>query len=102
MIEMSVFYEDNFGFSNIETPEDEAFFEDVGSRSIPRECERCECPVRLLPPSTLCARCVSALEYGAPYSITSSGYGTDDPSAPQQDHRPGGLIVDIARTRRKR
>ena len=99
---MAVVYEDNFGFWNIESPEEEAFFEDVRSRSIPRRCERCECSVRLLPPSTLCARCVSALEFGAPYSMTSSTYGPNVLAAPQEDHSRSGVGVDIPKPRRKR
>ena len=98
---MSVAYEDNFGFWNIELAEDEAFFEDVRRRSVQRTCGRCESSVQLLPHTTLCARCVSALEYGAPHSITSSGYGPDDFSALQDDPRRGDLAIDIAKTRRK-
>ena len=32
---MGVAYEDNFGFWKVESPEEEAFFEDVRSRSVP-------------------------------------------------------------------
>ena len=59
---MSVAYEDNFGFWNIESAEDEAFFEDVRRRSVQRTCGRCESSVQVLPRTTLCARCVSALD----------------------------------------
>ena len=98
---MGVAYEDNFGFWKVESPEEEAFFEDVRSRSVPRTCERCERPVRLLPPSTLCARCISALEFGAPYLITASGYGPDVDRAPHGDPPRGGLIVDTSKPRRR-
>jgi hypothetical protein len=66
-------YEDNYGFSNISEPEDRAFFDFVRRESVLTACERCECPVRLMPPKTLCASCVSALEYGAPASMREYG-----------------------------
>jgi len=66
-------YEDNFGFSNIREPEERAFFDFVRRQSVLTACERCERPVRLIPPKTLCASCVSALEYGAPGSMEEYG-----------------------------
>ena len=66
-------YEDNYGFLNISEPEDRAFFDFVRRESVLTACERCERPVRLMPPKTLCASCVSALEYGAPASMEESG-----------------------------
>jgi hypothetical protein len=66
-------YEDNFGFSNISEPEKRAFFDFVRRQSVLIACERCERPVRLIPPKTLCASCVSALECGAPASMTEYG-----------------------------
>jgi hypothetical protein len=77
-------YEDNFGFSNISGPEERAFFDFVRRQSVLRACERCERPVRLMAPKTLCACCVSALEYGAP--ILMEEYGRQetvlDPARP--------------------
>jgi hypothetical protein len=66
-------YEDNFGFSNICEPEERAFFDYVQRKSVLATCERCELPVRLIPPKALCASCVSALEYGAPASMKEYG-----------------------------
>jgi hypothetical protein len=66
-------YEDNFGFLNISEPEERAFFDFVRRQSVLIACERCERPVRLIPPKTLCASCVSALECGAPASMTEYG-----------------------------
>ena len=66
-------YEDNFGFSSIGEPEERAFFDFVRRQSVLTVCERCERPVRLIPPKTLCASCVSALEYGAPASMKEYG-----------------------------
>lgn len=78
-------YEDNFGFWNIDGPEERAFFEHVQRQSVSVACERCERSVRLIPPKTLCASCVSALEYGAPGSMNEYGCGQTtllDPSHP--------------------
>ena len=66
-------YEDNFGFSNICEPEERAFFDFVRRQSVLTACERCERPVRLIPPKALCASCISALEYGAPASMKEYG-----------------------------
>ena len=69
---MSV-YGDNFGFWEIDGPEERAFFDYVQRQSVLIACERCERPVRLIPPKALCASCVSALEYGAPASMKEYG-----------------------------
>ena len=66
-------YEDNFGFWDIGGPEERAFFDYVQRQSVLLPCERCERPVRLISPKTLCATCVSALEYGAPASMKEYG-----------------------------
>jgi hypothetical protein len=77
-------YEDNYGFSNLSGPEERAFFDFVRRQSVLRTCERCERPVRLIPPKALCASCTSALEYGAP--ILMKEYGSQetflDPARP--------------------
>jgi hypothetical protein len=67
-------YEDNFGFWDIDGPEERALFEHVQRQSVYINCERCERFVRLIPPTTLCATCVSALECGAPSSMNEYGY----------------------------
>ena len=71
---MGSVYEDNFGFWDIDGPEERALFEQVQRESIYINCERCERSVRLIPPKTLCATCVSALECGAPASMNEYGY----------------------------
>jgi hypothetical protein len=67
-------YEDNFGFWDIDGPDERGLFEQVQRESVYINCERCERSVRLIPPKTLCATCVSALEYGAPSSMNEYGY----------------------------
>jgi hypothetical protein len=84
-------YEDNFGFSNISGPEERAFFDFVRRQSVLTACERCERPVWLISPKALCASCVSALEYGAPASMSEYGYSQTtllDPS-----HPPGRSLL---------
>jgi hypothetical protein len=66
-------YEDNFGFWHIGGQEEQAFFDHVQRQSVLISCERCERPVQLIPPKTLCASCVSALECGAPASMKEYG-----------------------------
>jgi hypothetical protein len=78
-------YEDNFGFSNICGPKERAFFDFVRSQSVLTACERCERPVRLIPPKAVRASCVSALEYGAPATMREYGYSQTpllDPTYP--------------------
>jgi hypothetical protein len=66
-------YEDNYGFWDIGGPEERAFFFHVRGQSVLKACERCERLVGLISPKTLCASCVSALEYGAPASMKEYG-----------------------------
>ena len=70
-------YEDNFGFWDIDGPEEREFFEDTQRKSVLIACKRCKCAVRLIPPKTVCASCVSALECGAPASMEE--YGSQEP-----------------------
>jgi hypothetical protein len=63
-------YEDNFGYWDIDGPEEHAFFEHVRQQSADTICKRCERPVQLMPSKTVCARCVCALECGAPASMS--------------------------------
>lgn len=67
---MAAVYEDNFGFWTIDEPEERAFFEHIKRQSVYVKCERCQRLVRLIPPKTLCASCVCAVECGAPFSMS--------------------------------
>jgi len=84
---MAAAYEDNFGFWVIDGPEEQAFFEHVQRQSVRTICERCERPVRLIPPKRICGVCACAIEYGAPASI--SGYRRARPKtlAPRSPRR---------------
>jgi hypothetical protein len=70
---MAVLYDDNFGYWHVDDAEELAFFKYVQSQSVGRSCERCKVAVRLTPPKLLCAPCVSALECGAPLSMSEYG-----------------------------
>jgi hypothetical protein len=70
MLKMAAVYDDSFGFWDIDGQEEQAFFEYVQRQSVQKACDRCERRVRLMPPKTLCASCVAALECGAPASIS--------------------------------
>ena len=67
---MAAVYEDNFGFWDIDGQEEQAFFEDVQRQSVQKICDRCERRVQLMPSKTLCASCLTALECGAPASMS--------------------------------
>jgi hypothetical protein len=80
---MTAVSDDNFGFWNLKEPEEQAFFDHVQSQSLLTTCGRCERPVRLMPTKTLCASCISALESGAPASIS--------------EYLPTGLLFRVRR-----
>ena len=85
-------YEDNFGFWDVDGPLEQAFFQHIQRKSILVACERCKCRVRLIPPKTLCASCVSALECGAPRSMNQYGdcpITRPDPGHPPRRSLPG-------------
>jgi hypothetical protein len=67
---MAAVYEDNFGFWDIDGPNEQAFLEHVQRQSVEKTCRRCESVVQLMPHKTLCASCLTALECGAPASMS--------------------------------
>jgi hypothetical protein len=80
-----IVYDDNFGFWDIHDAEERIFFDHIQRQSVLIACERCERPVRLIPPKALCATCVSALEFGAPISMKEYGCSQEtllDPTHP--------------------
>ena len=83
---MGAAYEDNFGFWNLDEPEELAFFHHVQRQSVRAVCKRCEGVVRLMPPKIFCAPCASALECGAPISIND--YNPAAPESAAVDVRP--------------
>ena len=88
MGKMTVVYDDNFGFWDIDGPEEIAFFEHVQRQSVYMRCGRCERRARLMPPKILCATCISALECGAPASI-------------KEYDQPQSTILDSSRPSRR-
>jgi hypothetical protein len=97
LLKMAAAYEDNFGFWHLDDPEVRAFFEHVRRQSVRTICKRCGETVRLMPPKILCAVCVSALECGAPISL--SRYGSSQPrvvKARVKAARKRGTIARLA------
>jgi hypothetical protein len=84
-------YEDNFGFWDIDGPEERAFFQHVRRQSALIACGRCKCRVRLIPAKTVCASCVAALECGAPASM--SEYGDSQKTLLDPSHPPGRSLL---------
>lgn len=58
------YYDDNFGFYEIDDPDDVEFFRDVQRRSVRKTCRGCGRVVRLLPDYSLCDTCARRLEAG--------------------------------------
>jgi hypothetical protein len=83
-------YEDNFGYWEIDSSEESAFFVHVQNQSALINCERCSRSVRLLPTKTVCAACASALECGAPTSLRK--YGPRDAALLQPRRRSQRLL----------
>jgi hypothetical protein len=78
-------YEHNFGFWDIDGPEERAFFQYIQRQSVIIACVRCGHLVQLIPAKTVCASCVAALECGAPASMGEYGESPKtllDPSNP--------------------
>jgi hypothetical protein len=67
---MATIYEHNFGFWEIDEQVEQAFFEYIQRQSIQKTCDRCDRTVQLMPSKTLCASCVTALEFGAPTTMS--------------------------------
>ena len=74
-------YEHNFGFWEIDGQVEQSVFEYIQRQSIQKTCDRCDRTVQLMPPKTLCASCVAALECGAP--TTMSRYRHAEPKTAQ-------------------
>ena len=66
---MAANYEDNFGFWELDCPEEHAFFAHVRAQSVRVTCQRCDRVVQLMSTKTICAPCASALECGAPTAM---------------------------------
>ena len=64
---MPGFYDDNFGWYEIESDEDVEFYHQVQAESVEKECQRCGRLVRLRPDYGICNTCADAIERGLDY-----------------------------------
>ena len=62
-----VYYDENFGFYNIESEDDIAFYRQVQEESTEKTCEGCGRIVRLRPDYGFCNSCADAREQGREY-----------------------------------
>jgi hypothetical protein len=83
-------YEDNFGYWEIDSSDESAFFMHVQRQSALINFQRCRRPVRLLPTKTVCAACASALECGAPTSMRK--YASRDAAGQDSRRQPRRLL----------
>ena len=58
------YYDDNFGFYEIDSAEDVAFYEQNQEASIEKTCQGCDRKVKLLPHYAYCNSCADILERG--------------------------------------
>jgi hypothetical protein len=61
---MPGYYDDNFGWYEIESDEDVEFYHDVQKRSRTRKCGGCGRRVKLLPGYAYCNSCTTRIENG--------------------------------------
>ncbi len=61
---MTTYYDDNFGFYDIEDEEDVEFYHSVQKRSVVKQCSGCGRKVRLLPDYAYCDSCATKIEQG--------------------------------------
>ena len=61
---MAGYYDDNFGWYDIESQEDIDFYHRVQAESVEKECDACGQTVRLRPDYAICNSCADKLEAG--------------------------------------
>jgi hypothetical protein len=64
---MTGYYDDNFGWWDIESDDDVEFYHQVQRESVEKECKRCGRTVRIRPDYALCNSCADAIERGEDY-----------------------------------
>lgn len=61
---MTSYYDDNYGWYDIEDEEDVDFYHSVQSQSVEKECRGCGRTVRIMPQYAYCNGCADAKERG--------------------------------------
>lgn len=58
------YYDDNFGFYDIQSEEDVEFYHEMQRQSVSKKCEGCGRMVRLKPDYAFCNSCADKIERG--------------------------------------
>ena len=61
------YYDDNFGFYNIESEEDIEFYHEMQRQSVWKKCQGCGRKVKLKPDYGICNSCAERAERGGDY-----------------------------------
>lgn len=61
------YYDDNFGFYDIQSEEDVEFYHAMQKRSVRKKCQRCGRMVKLAPDYGICNSCCEQIERGGDY-----------------------------------
>ncbi len=64
---MTGYYDDNFGWYDIESEEDIEFYHQVQRQSVWKNCQDCGKRVKLKPDYGICNSCADAIEQGYQY-----------------------------------
>lgn len=64
---MLAYYDENFGFYDIESDDDVEFYHAVQRESVTKTCEGCGCKVKLRPEYSYCNRCADIRERGGEF-----------------------------------
>ena len=61
---MTGYYDDNFGWYEIESEEDIEFYHQMQATNVEKECQRCDKVVNIQPDYAFCNACADAIERG--------------------------------------
>ena len=61
---MSSYYDDNFGWYNIEDEDDISFYHQMQAESVLKTCDGCGRTVKLRPQYGYCNSCANAMDFG--------------------------------------
>ena len=65
---MPTYYDENYGFYEVDDPDVVEFYHDVQRRSVEKKCQGCGRMVRILPEYAYCDGCATIIERGGDLS----------------------------------